>query len=139
MDSRERNHNWYSSFNEKGMYFIIEREAPDPISEDTEFYDFHIPAEYEVCGTCNGKGYHVNPSIDSHGLSREDFDNDPDFAEDYFAGRYDVPCNECDGKRVSPVVEWSRLKPEDKKYVEEWIDEFYEYERTCEYERRMGC
>jgi hypothetical protein len=121
------------------MLFLLERESKDPISEDDEFYEMEIPAKYEVCSTCDGKGKHVNPSIDSHGLSREDFDDDPDFAEDYFAGRYDVPCNECDGNRVSPEVDWNRMTPEDKKYVEDWIEDHYSYQRECDMERRMGC
>ena len=57
---------------------------------------------FAVCPTCEGKGSHVNPSIDAHGLSSEDFAEDPDFAEDYFSGAYDVPCAECGGQRVVP-------------------------------------
>jgi len=144
MDRREQNNKWYKSFNERDMVFIIDREAKEgeAIREEDEWYEMRIPAEYEVCGTCDGKGKHVNPSIDSQGLSREDFDDDPDFEEDYFAGKYDVTCNECNGKRVSPVVNWAALErksKEDKKYVEEFIEEFYDYERTCYMERKLGC
>lgn len=57
---------------------------------------------FAVCPTCEGRGSHVNPSIDSQGLSAEDFDEDPDFREDYFSGAYDVPCAECRGNRVVP-------------------------------------
>lgn len=64
-----------------------------------------VRIEFEVCGTCDGRGTHVNPSIDSHGLSREDFDADPDFRDDYFAGRYDVACAECKGDRVVPALD----------------------------------
>lgn len=56
--------------------------------------------EREVCPTCNGEGSHVNPSIDSQGLSADDFAEDPDFAEDYIRGTYDIPCKECNGLRV---------------------------------------
>lgn len=59
-----------------------------------------LPAKYEVCDRCQGRGSHVNPSIDGHGLSQEDFDEDPDFREDYFSGRYDVACYSCGGLRV---------------------------------------
>lgn len=130
MDRRETNHQWYSSFNEKDMCFIIEKGDGEEIT---------IPAMYEVCGTCDGKGKHVNPSIDSHGLSREDFDDDPEFTEDYFSGRYDVPCNECHGKRVSPVVNYHNMPLAERKYIEDYIEEHYSYQRECDYERRMGC
>lgn len=58
------------------------------------------PAEFQVCPDCEGKGTYVNPAIDSHGLTSEDFDEDPDFREDYMRGRYDVRCKSCDGERV---------------------------------------
>ena len=73
-----------------------------------------LPAKFEVCGTCSGKGSHVNPSIDGNGLSREDFDADPDFEESYFRGDYDVRCHECDGLRVVPIIDWDHLTPAQK-------------------------
>lgn len=68
--------------------------------------DIHleVPAKFEMCQTCEGRGVHVNPAIDGNGLTQEDFDNDPDFAEDYFSGSYDQTCNECNGLRVSPTL-----------------------------------
>ena len=53
-----------------------------------------------LCPVCSGHGTTVNPDIDSHGLSAEDFREDPDFAEDYFSGTYDIQCQACLGKRV---------------------------------------
>lgn len=55
---------------------------------------------FRVCPTCEGYGTHVNPSIDAHGIGREEFDEDPDFEEAYFSGAYDVTCGECSGQRV---------------------------------------
>ena len=52
-----------------------------------------IPTRWAVCPVCDGKGSHVNPSIDSGGLTGEDFADDPDFAESYRRGDYDQPCN----------------------------------------------
>jgi hypothetical protein len=53
-----------------------------------------------VCPVCEGSGKTVNPDIDAHGLTREDFDDDPDFAESYRSGLYDIACRGCGGKRV---------------------------------------
>ena len=50
-----------------------------------------------ICPACSGNGTHTNPNIDAHGLSAEDFADDPDFAEDYFSGTYDVRCSACGG------------------------------------------
>lgn len=130
-DRRDRNHRWYSSFDPKRM--VITLEGAGSNGEDVE-----IPVVYEVCGTCEGKGTHVNPSIDSNGLSAEDFADDPDFAEDYFSGRYDQPCNECGGQRVVPAIDVDRAGSELTKIAHDWIESYYAYQRECEAERRMG-
>ena len=64
--------------------------------------------EWVVCGGCEGRGQYVNPSIDSHGLTREDFDQDPEFHEDYVSGVYNIPCDLCKGRSVVPEFssEW---------------------------------
>lgn len=57
--------------------------------------------EFAVCPTCRGKGTHVNPSIDAHGITSEEMDDlGDDFREDYISGHYDVLCAECNGLRV---------------------------------------
>jgi hypothetical protein len=53
-----------------------------------------------LCPVCEGEGSTVNPSIDAHGLSYEDFREDPDFATDYCSGAYDQTCAACNGQRV---------------------------------------
>lgn len=57
-------------------------------------------SKYVICPTCGGEGKTVNPNVDAHGLTAEDFAEDPDFAENYMSGLYDVTCGACDGKRV---------------------------------------
>jgi len=49
------------------------------------------------CGVCRGKGWVVNPNIDAQGLTPQDFEEDPQFAEEYFSGMYDVTCMACGG------------------------------------------
>lgn len=67
-----------------------------------------LPAKMKVCSRCEGRGTHVNPAIDGHGLTREDFDADPDFEEGYFSGRYDIRCEECDGRNVVAEPDFKR-------------------------------
>lgn len=62
--------------------------------------EYILHAHFDVCGTCDGRGSVVNPSIDERGLTQEDFDEDPDFRVEYCRGRYDVPCPECAGRNV---------------------------------------
>ncbi len=129
MDRRETNHQWYESFDAKDMTFTI---------LDADGNETFISAIYEVCNTCEGKGSHVNPSIDSNGISSEEFAEDRDFEEMYFGGAYDVTCNECHGNIVSPVVDWDRLDVDMKKYVEDMIQSHYDYQREIDNERRYG-
>jgi DNA-directed RNA polymerase subunit RPC12/RpoP len=96
--------------------------------------------KYEVCPRCGGKGSHVNPNVDGHGISPEEFAEDPEFRENYFAGVYDVACCECNGKRVVKVIDWEN--PENKKYrklYEQYLQDEADYWAEVEMERRMGC
>lgn len=100
--------------------------------------DLVLPAEPQVCETCRGRGKHVNPSIDANGLTREDFHDDPDFAEAYFSGQYDVTCYDCNGKRVTLVVDYERADPSAMAELESHLKEMAEMRATEMAERRMG-
>jgi len=103
-----------------------------------EEVEVEVRAIFEVCGTCDGKGSHVNPSIDCGGLSREDFDEDPDFAEDYFSGRHDVTCNACRGRRVYPTIA-PDVDPVIVKALDDRARDEAAYRAECAAEARMGC
>lgn len=75
-----------------------------------EFTDVLLPAKRIVCPRCDGTGKHVNPNIDGHGLSVEDFAEDPDFAESYFSGVYNVRCETCNGNNVFDEVDEDACK-----------------------------
>lgn len=77
-------------------------------SKDGDEIECRFPAKFKVCHGCDGKGTHVNCSIDGNGLTAEDFAEDPDFAESYFNGDYDVRCETCKGQRVVAVPDVSR-------------------------------
>lgn len=98
-----------------------------------------LHTKFEVCPACEGKGKTVNPAIDSHGISPEEFAEDPDFEEAYFNGFYDEQCYHCSGKRVVPTVDYDH--PENKPYLKAWeehLDFEFRYQQEIEAERRMG-
>ena len=99
-----------------------------------------IHLEWDVCGTCGGKGKHVNPSIDAGGLTHEDmYEAGPDFEEEYFSGVYDVKCYECGGRTTSPVVDTNRTPEETTKYMNSYFEDEANHRAEVAAERRMGC
>ena len=107
------------------------------LDEEDEEHTVHL--EYEVCGTCSGKGNHVNPSIDAHGITPEEFAEDPGFREDYFSGVYDVTCYECKGQRVVLTVNEAETAKATLKVIEDHARYEFAYRQECEFERKMGC
>lgn len=98
-----------------------------------------VPAKYEICDRCDGKGSYVNPAIDGNGLSREDFDEQgPEFFEDYMSGLYDIRCEECNGLRVVLVPDKQKMFLEELRKWEEAEEERYLARREREEELRMG-
>lgn len=121
-DCRDVNHKWWSEFDKRRMMVLPKWADNDEDLDAVEEKDW-IPVKYELCETCRGKGTVVNPNIDRQGLSREDFDEDPDFAEDYFSGAYDIACNECNGERVALVVDEEKATKEQQQAIWDWYQE----------------
>lgn len=114
--------------------FTIEIEQPDG-----SYLEETLPTRWIVCPTCNGEGTHVDPSIDAGGLSADDFSADPDFAEDYVSGVYDVPCYGCDGRSTVRAVDLDACTPEQRDAWESYQRARAEW-RAMEYaEMRAGC
>jgi hypothetical protein len=98
--------------------------------------DVWIKISFEVCPTCDGKGSHINPSIDSHGIGAEEWAEwDHDDREAYLTGGFDVSCYQCNGRRVVPVPD----DEEGRELVSEDMEARYEMAAEMEAERRYGC
>lgn len=105
--------------------------------EDGECEEQEIPCRFEVCGRCQGKGTHVNPSIDGHGITMDEWwgpDWDDESREQYMSGGYDVSCEECGGLRVVEVPDEERMTEQQKRAVESW----YEMRREDRNNERWG-
>ena len=128
---------WYKTFNEKQMSATVELpcEGDEDCSEEIE-----VPIKFEVCQTCNGKGSHVNPSIDSNGISSEEWDNDWSFEEQemYMNGGYDVTCYECNGKRVVPEIDEDITSHSILARYYKYTDEIHQMAREEIHQREMG-
>jgi hypothetical protein len=98
-----------------------------------------VPTKFAVCGTCEGKGTHVNPSIDAHGIGADEWAEwDQEDREAYMRGRYDVRCYECNGRNVVTVLDTNRASPEMIKEWEQWERGHWEAQAQYEAEQRMG-
>lgn len=114
---------------------------------DTEL-EWRFPMRWIICEACEGHGTttrHIE--CDGGGFTASEWaeacDDDPDFAEDYFSGRYDRPCDYCKGLGRVEVIDEERItswrdKAVYKAYCEQLEDD-RDYRAMCEAERRMGC
>jgi len=110
-------------------------------ADSLDFPVCNFPMKWAICSQCDGDGSHVNPSIDCGGITQDEFDEDPEFAEAYFSGRYDVSCKPCGGSGKVKVM--SASNNAFVQWVGELVEEHdrYEYEYAMEVaaERRFGC
>ncbi len=87
-------------------------------SNQIEFY-ISVGCKFEVCQTCEGRGSHVNPSIDDNGITQSEWAEwDEDERETYRSGGYDVTCYECGGQRVVEVPDLEHASEAVKLHVE---------------------
>ena len=109
-------------------------------SEDTgKETSFSIPSRWEICDRCRGNGVHDNPAF-ANGISAEDFAEDEDFRENYFAGHYDVRCEECNGTGKTLVPDETNLNAEQVAALAAHREELSEAARDARadaYTRRM--
>lgn len=112
-------------------------------NEDGVEVEFSLPAVLVVCQTCEGKGKHVNPSIDAHGITSDEWDQwSHEEQQEYRDGTYDVSCYGCGGLRVVPIIREDGLSAEQQehlKMVRKSERDEAEYRAICRAERAMGC
>lgn len=106
--------------------FVMENVADDATDGAAEggdrFETVIFPAKFCVCGICEGRGTHVDPSIDASGIGQDDefWDDDTDYDDEdedgdppsrYARGDYDVKCYGCGGARVILQIDRDRADP----------------------------
>lgn len=88
------------------------------LNEDkSQFEDIHLPAKFEVCPRCQGGG---KQDVYDGGMTGDEMaEAGQEFAEDYAAGVYFKPCEECNGKRVVAVADRSLLNAKQAEQLDE--------------------
>ena len=116
----------------------------NPETEEEEEITINLPACWEVCSCCNGRGktYLGFHAYEQPAFTQEDMDYEgDDFRQDYMTGRYDKTCPECKGRTTILEIEWDKLDKSDPQisayleYIEE--EDYSDAEREAE--RRFGC
>ena len=109
----------------------------DPTVYHDDGSEEKLPTRWVVCPVCEGKGTHVNPSIDAGGLTFDD--DDPAFLEEYMRGTYDVTCYTCKGRTTIRDVDWEAMTEEQTAaYARQLADE-EAHRRERDAERAFGC
>ena len=103
-----------------------------------EDIEHKVALKWITCPTCNGEGEHINPSIDAHGITQDEFEEDPYFEHEYHSGVYVVTCYECDGHKKVVDVDREKTSKEALRFVDDYRrnESYYRSERMAE--RRMG-
>jgi DnaJ-class molecular chaperone len=122
-----------------------------PIIYDDEGEAIELPFRIALCPECGGRGTttrHIEP--DGGGFTASEWaeacGDDDEFADNYFSGRYDRPCDECDGagriaepdeRQMSPTLR--KLYREDAEMMRELrAEERAEREAEEGWARRFG-
>ena len=127
-------------FISKSEFFDARNQGPTP--DEYVLYtkegDIVLPTCWAVCSVCNGEGKHVKLGIDGNGISTQEFNDDPDFADEYFSGAYDVTCNACRGRTTVRVVDETQMSEERIKQWYGQLDEEHAIALASYYEKRLG-
>lgn len=113
------------------------------LNDEIARFDQYLEAEHEdlpalrtrneVCSRCRGEGELGGyPGV----YTQDDFDEDPDFFDDYIEHRR--TCEDCNGRRVTRVVDREASHPDTLSTWDEWCQDMWEMNRIYEMERRMG-
>jgi RecJ-like exonuclease len=103
-----------------------------------ELQEISVSTKWEICERCEGNGKH-DPESFSNGFTASEFNelfDDEESQEDYFNGRYDVRCSECNGSGKVRVPDLDTLTDEQREGYERALEERAAYERECAAERR---
>ena len=84
---------------------------PTVYDDNGEPFDLSRWTHKIVCTRCKGKGTHVNPNVDGHGITRDEMDElGDDFRDDYLSGVYDITCLRCHGDNVIDEIDFDRFE-----------------------------
>lgn len=82
--------------------------------------DLRTVTKNALCPRCDGEGKRALHGIALTGSDLAEM-GDPDFMENYMAGRYDTTCDDCNGEKVVRVPNEEALTPEQLQAWRKWL------------------
>lgn len=107
--------------------------TPQIYNSATEQYE-DLPFKWEICSACEGHG---KSSAYLGAFSGEELRDDPDFAEDYFAGHYDRACECCNGAGKVQVPELKKMTRAQRNALRQQAEDDARYAAEVASERWM--
>lgn len=89
----------------------------------------------EICSRCSGSGKVLSGSLEGAVISQEEFNEDPEFCEQYHSGFYDKICPDCSGTGCILNIDPELNNNDIKEAIKDEID----YQFQCKREREIGC
>lgn len=112
------------------------------VGEREDGTEIEVPAVWEICDTCRGDGSHSRRVEPDGGFTSSEWAeacaDDDEFADRYFSGGYDSPCEDCDSAGKVQVTDYDALSVEDRAEVEAYEREEAVARQNDAYVRRMG-
>lgn len=105
-----------------------------PTLYDDDGGERELPFTWRICCGCNG---HSKSSAYLGAFTGEQMREDPEFAEDYMAGRYDRACDKCGGSGKVKVADLKAMSKQDRKAYREQQRELTEMRAVERAERLL--
>lgn len=96
-----------------------------------------VPHRWAICHCCDGEGHTSAHLGDVTEWLRDECTAEE--RDDYFAGHYDRPCDECDGTGKVMVADYARMTPAQKQAYDLDLKIDADLRAEEEAERRFGC
>jgi len=107
-----------------------------PVLHTEDHGEIELPCKWAICQACQGEG---KSSAYLGAFTQSDIDQmDHEFIDAYFAGRYDRPCEHCDGLGRVKVADLSKMTPVQRDLYRAQRKEEAEFRAIERMERKMG-
>lgn len=100
-----------------------------------------LPCKVDWCECCDGSGTRSRYDVEGYNINEMMYDEDgiidEVFAEDYFNGKTDIVCDECEGRRIQTIMDFESCNEFQKEIVKEQRRVEYKEQQDKEDDARL--